>query len=1056
MNTLKKTILIILTIAFILSFNTIVYGFDLLTNTSNDSIKIGDEVTYTIKFDQPILTADFILSYDSSKLEYIESITQNVEYTNYENNNYIQFLYADESGFGTDTIELIFKAKELTSATSIKFNNLNVHSKDGSVSYSIENVDKINDATVQQISIVEDTKGNNNNQDKNNTIDEPSNNPNAIPNNINNSSSSLSNQHMTDTTFKGILPYTGIGFNILIIVFALIIVVILIKNRNKLKQILPIFIFIAIFTIVGKSDANDDMLIQSYKKINGFENIIVMMPNLENRNITYEEFLGKTTSAPNITEAKNFKGENLENTQLIGTGTKLSLNNGAEYQVIVYGDVNGDGKVNSNDIAEIIENNLNIKELTGIFKKASNLSNISDEDDNLINSDDIRRIKDFILNRLENNLVDEFPKELEDNMPGEVSVKSISIKTNPNKTSYIKGEGLDLTGGSLSVTYEDGSSSTIDMTSSDVSVTGFDSSSTGNKTITVSYGNQTATFTVTVKNEITVKLDKTNIQLNAGESTTLSIIITPSDVQEASYERIIENASVVNVEKTDQFGILNVTGLAKGTTTITFTVTVEGTEFILTCNVTVNAPDIPVTGITLDSNEKTLVVGDTGTLKATIAPDNATNREFQWSTSNSSILKIVSAQNGTLTFEAASAGTATITATTKDGNYTASCTVTVTEQTSTSTPFHVIEEGKIVDKNGNEILLSGVNLGGWMLQEYWMCPVYNGVWDSQWANLETLNTLTSRGFTDAQISELYNTYQSNWITDYDFQKMSEIGINCVRVPFWYRNFMKNPEGEWINSDFSQNPGFQRLDWIISECKKYNIYVIFDLHGAPGGQGSGHCDGSKTSTVFTNETHRAACIKLWEALANRYKDEEIVALYDILNEPNAAGTDSSVTTDRRNILYDELYKAIRSIDSKHIICIEGIWTYDKLPNPEDIGWENVSYSVHYYTNDKIPDFVEYCKNHNIAPNAGEYQGASQLETLISNGVHSTIWTWKRMGGGDSANDWGLFVDADGSWADVTTESYESIKNKWGTCIQTKNSFTENTNYTNIFKNLLKNN
>ena len=1120
MNTLKKVMFVLFIIMFIFAFNNVVYGLDLSSNTSNDSIKVGDEVTYTLKFDEPILTADFILSYDNSKLDYVGSKTENVEFNNYEQENYIQFLYVDESGTGTDTIELTFKAKELTSATYVKLDNLNVHSKTENISYSIENADEINEFTTQQISIVENSNGNN-------------------EQNENNNAGNSYNTGTSNNTYNGTLPYAGIGFNILLIIVGILLIVIfmiiLVKNKDKLKNIFPIIIFMIIFTIGIKSDATNDILMQAYQKIKGFENIIVMMPNLENRNILYGDFLNQTTSGSNIVEAKNAKGENLEQNSLIGTGTTFELTSGSNYQVIVYGDVDGDGKVNSNDIAEIIQYTLNIKDLDGIFKKASNLSNINDEDDNMINSDDIKKIKDFILNRLENNLVDELPKELEDPAPSEVTgisiknaptkttyvkgenldltggtltvsyedgstaeismtssgvgvtgykanetgdqtltvtyaeksttftvtvkneITKISIKNNPTKTTYKKGENLDLTGGILTVSYEDGSTAEVPMTSSGVGVTGFNSNQTGNQTITITYSGQRTTFTVTVKNNYTVSLSQTNIELDVNESTILSGSITPTDFEKVSYEYTNSNSSAVKVEETDQFGVLKITGLSQGTATLKFTINIDDDVFTATCNVTVNAPNIPVTGITLDSNKKTLVIGNTGTLTAKITPDNATNKEFEWSTKNSSIVQIVSAQNGTLTFKAVGTGTTTITATTKDGSHTASCEITVTAPTSTSTPLQVVEEGKIVDKNGNEVLLSGVNLGGWMIQEYWMCPVYDGSWDSgeQWANLQTLETLQSRGFTDEQIADLYKTYEDNWLTEYDFQKMAEIGINCVRVPFWYRNFMNNPEGEWINSDFSQNPGFQRLDWVISECKKYNIYVILDLHGAPGGQGSGHCDGSKTDTVFTNAEHRAACIKLWEAIANRYKDEEIVAMYDLLNEPTAGGTGIPVEEDRRNILYDDLYKAIRAIDSKHIICMEAMWTYDKLPNPADMGWENVSYSVHYYSNSNIPEFAEYCRSINVAPYQGEYHGYDQLEVMINNGVHSTFWTWKRMGGGDTAYEWGLFVDIDGDWADVTTESYESIKRKWGTCLQTENYFDENTKYIEMFKNLLAN-
>ena len=153
-------------------------------------------------------------------------------------------------------------------------------------------------------------------------------------------------------------------------------------------------------------------------------------------------------------------------------------------------------------------------------------------------------------------------------------VTGISIKNTPTKTTYIIGENLDLTGGTLTVSYEDGSTAELPMTSSEVGVTGYNANETTEQTITVTYAEKSTTFTVTVKNEVTVKLDKSTIELDANESTTLSIIITSDGYENASYGYKVSNSSVINVEKTNEFGILNVTGLAKGTATITFTVTV--------------------------------------------------------------------------------------------------------------------------------------------------------------------------------------------------------------------------------------------------------------------------------------------------------------------------------------------------------------------------------------------------------------------------------------------------------------------------------------------------
>ena len=132
-----------------------------------------------------------------------------------------------------------------------------------------------------------------------------------------------------------------------------------------------------------------------------------------------------------------------------------------------------------------------------------------------------------------------------------------------------------------------------------------------------------------------------------------------------------------------------------------------------------------------------------------------------------------------------------------------------------------VEEGKIVDHNGEEVILRGVNLGGWLIQESWMCPV-NGE-DRAWANLDTLNLLESR-FSQEEVQTLLDTYQDNWITEEDIKEISGLGCNVVRVPFWYRNFMKDEQGTWITEDLDENPGIRRLDWVIQTAEKYDMYV----------------------------------------------------------------------------------------------------------------------------------------------------------------------------------------------------------------------------------------
>lgn len=86
------------------------------------------------------------------------------------------------------------------------------------------------------------------------------------------------------------------------------------------------------------------------------------------------------------------------------------------------------------------------------------------------------------------------------------SVSSISVQTNPIKTTYIKGEKLDLTGGKIKVTYEDKTTEIIDMKDADVSVTGYNQQTLGEQVLTVQYQGKTTTFKIKVKNDL-VKIE---------------------------------------------------------------------------------------------------------------------------------------------------------------------------------------------------------------------------------------------------------------------------------------------------------------------------------------------------------------------------------------------------------------------------------------------------------------------------------------------------------------------------------------------------------------------
>ena len=186
----------------------------------------------------------------------------------------------------------------------------------------------------------------------------------------------------------------------------------------------------------------------------------------------------------------------------------------------------------------------------------------------------------------------------------------------------------------------------------------------GSATITVSSidGTVTATCTVTVYIPVTgVSLSQTEASLFVGGTLALTATVAPSNATYKGVTWSSSNESVATVKD----GV--VTGKAAGMATITATTDDGGKK--ATCTVTVY---IHATGVSLSQTTATIGVGETLTLTATVAPDNAANKNVTWSSSNESVATV---KDGVVTGKAA--GMATITATTDDGGKKATCTVTV-------------------------------------------------------------------------------------------------------------------------------------------------------------------------------------------------------------------------------------------------------------------------------------------------------------------------------------------------------------------------------------------
>lgn len=166
-----------------------------------------------------------------------------------------------------------------------------------------------------------------------------------------------------------------------------------------------------------------------------------------------------------------------------------------------------------------------------------------------------------------------------------------------------------------------------------------------------------------------VSLDKSEITLNAGDADILTATVAPDN---ATYKDVVWTSSDTDIATVDGGGV--VTAIAPGTATISVLTIDNG--FTASCTITVNERVVHVTGISLDKTEITLNAGDAEILTATVAPDNATYKDVVWASSNTGIATV----DDTGRVTAIAPGIATIRVVTIDGDFSASCAVTVSER----------------------------------------------------------------------------------------------------------------------------------------------------------------------------------------------------------------------------------------------------------------------------------------------------------------------------------------------------------------------------------------
>ena len=220
--------------------------------------------------------------------------------------------------------------------------------------------------------------------------------------------------------------------------------------------------------------------------------------------------------------------------------------------------------------------------------------------------------------------------------------------------------------------------------------------------------------------------------------------------------------------------------------------------------------------------------------------------------------------------------------------------------------------GGLVDGHGESLLLRGVGLGNWLLPEGYM-------WQFEPPGPQSpreIEALVDDLVGPDLAAEFWRRFRASFVGKDDIARIRAEGMNHVRLPINSRVVMDD-QGELIE------PGLAVIDRLIEWCRAHELWVVLDLHGAPGGQTGTNIDDSPHGVpeLFTNDRFRRLTVRLWRALAQRYRDEPVVAAYDLLNEP-LPNEYQHWYADRLRDMYIELTAAIREMDPNHAICYEG--------------------------------------------------------------------------------------------------------------------------------------
>ena len=311
------------------------------------------------------------------------------------------------------------------------------------------------------------------------------------------------------------------------------------------------------------------------------------------------------------------------------------------------------------------------------------------------------------------------------------------------------------------------------------------------------------------------------------------------------------------------------------------------------------------------------------------------------------------------------------------------------------------EGNRIVNGAGQPVQLRGTLIEGWLM--------WNG---TLWGAGLTSETQIFKKIVELVGAEKAQRFRQavydNFFSEADVKLMAEVGFNVVRIPFNH-TILEDDAQPYVYKD----AGWRILDRTLEWCEKYGVYAVLDLHSAPGGQSGIFVSDFDAVKLWDLEENKKRTLALWKAIASRYKDKQIVAAYDLLNEPDPHDKDYLVD------FYKQLTAAVREVDPFHMVIFQGTNFSTNFSMYEKSAAQPVSnmmYSFHSYNffgsalpDDQVRDMAILSRKHTtpiwnseFGANTTEWvRGTVHLFEAPENGVSGWIyWPWKRVGEQDN--------------------------------------------------------